>query len=125
VLAPLGSSDYWFRAKDHLVHKTVNHYLLRFCAGELSYNDHETGEIAWVPLDALPSWLSHPNERELAQVAVQLVETLRTHGPAALPPLPPSAPRRQPQTHSITRRAFAHPAQSRSRRRRRRGGPNG
>ena len=72
----------------------------------------------------LSSWLSHPNGRQLAQVAMQLVETLRTHGPAALPPLPPSAPRRPPQTHSIARHAFADPTQSRSGRRRRRG-PHG
>jgi len=101
VLAPLGTSEYWFKAQDRIVHKTVHHYLLRFVGGELCANDHEVTEVAWVPLDELPSRFSHADERELGQIATRLIAVLRTQGRAALPPLPHSTPRRRPQTHSI------------------------
>jgi ADP-ribose pyrophosphatase YjhB (NUDIX family) len=101
ILAPLGTSEYWFKAQDRIVHKTVHHYLLRFVDGELCANDHEVVEVAWVPLDELPSRFSHADERELGQIAADLVAVLRTQGRAALPPLPHSTPRRRPQTHSI------------------------
>jgi len=103
VLAALGTIDYWFLTEDRRVHKTVHHYLLRFRGGELSDSDHEVGEVAWVPLEELPSRLAHADERRLAEVAAELIETLHTHGPAALPPLPHSSPRRRGQTHSHPR----------------------
>ena len=103
VLAALGSIDFRFRAEGHVVHKTVHHYLLRFLAGEPCANDHEVAAVAWVRLDELPSKLAHADERRLAKVAANLIETLRTRGPAALPALPHSQPWRRPQTHSVAR----------------------
>ncbi len=107
VLASLGSIDYWFVTEGRRVHKTVHHYLLRFLGGELSDHDLEVSEVAWVPLDELPSRLAYADERRLAEVAGELIETLHTHGAAALPPLPQSAPWRRRQTHSRTRRRRA------------------
>jgi 8-oxo-dGTP pyrophosphatase MutT (NUDIX family) len=104
VLASLGSIDYWFVTEGRRVHKTVHHYLLRFLGGELSDHDLEVTEVAWVPLDELPSRLAYADERRLAEVAGELIQTLHTHGPAALPPLPHSSPWRRRQTHSRTRR---------------------
>jgi 8-oxo-dGTP pyrophosphatase MutT (NUDIX family) len=103
VLAPLGSIDYWFVTEGRRVHKTVHHYLLRFLGGQLSAEDLEVSDVAWVPLEELPSRLAYADERRLAEVAGELINTLHTHGPAALPPLPHSAPRRRAQTHSHTR----------------------
>jgi 8-oxo-dGTP pyrophosphatase MutT (NUDIX family) len=103
VLADLGSIDFWFRAEGHMVHKTVRHYLLRYLDGEPCANDHEVGQVAWLPLDELQSRLTHDDERKLAQAAHELVQILRTRGLAALPPLPHSTPRRRRQTHSIAR----------------------
>jgi 8-oxo-dGTP pyrophosphatase MutT (NUDIX family) len=103
VLASLGSIDYWFVTEGRRVHKTVHHYLLRFSGGELSDDDLEVSEVAWVPLEELSSRLAYADERRLAEVAGELIETLHTSGPEALPPLPPTAPRRRPQTHSNTR----------------------
>jgi hypothetical protein len=51
----------------------------------------------------LPSRLAYADERRLAEVADELIDKLQNDGPAALPPLPPSSPRRRPQTHSRTR----------------------
>ena len=103
VLAALGSIDYWFVTEGRRVHKTVHHYLLRFSGGELSDEDVEVTEVAWVPLHELPARLAYADERRLAEVAGELIHRLQTDGPASLPPLPQSAPRRRPQTHSRTR----------------------
>ncbi len=107
VLAALGRIDYWFVTDGCRVHKTVHHYLMRFSGGELSSEDLEVAEVAWVPLPDLPSRLAYADERRLAEVADALIDKLQSDGPAALPPLPPSSPRRRPQTHSRTR----HPDQ--------------
>src|ERR1700730_8206092 len=104
VLASLGSIDYWFVTEGRRVHKTVHHYLLRFLGGELSDHDLEVSEVAWVPLDELPSRLAYADERRLAEVAGELIQTLHTHGPGALPPLPHSSQGRRRETHSPTRR---------------------
>ena len=100
VLAALGSIDYWFVTDGRRVHKTVHHYLLRFSGGELCDEDVEVTEVAWVPVAELPHKLAYADERRLAKVAHELLELLQNDGPAALPPLPPSEPRRRPQTHS-------------------------
>jgi hypothetical protein len=85
------------------VHKTVHHYLMRFLGGELSDEDLEVSEVAWVPLKELPARLAYADERRLAEVAGELIDKLHADGPAALPPLPQSSPRRRAQTHSHTR----------------------
>lgn len=109
VLAALGRIDYWFVTDGRRVHKTVHHYLMRFLGGELSDDDLEVAEVAWVPIQELPSRLAYADERRLAEVADELIDKLQADGPAALPPLPPSSPRRRPQTHSRTRHADGPP----------------
>jgi 8-oxo-dGTP pyrophosphatase MutT (NUDIX family) len=103
VLAALGSIDYWFVTEGRRVHKTVHHYLMRFLGGELCDEDVEVSEVAWVPLRELASRLAYADERRLAEVAGELIDKLHSDGPAALPPLPRSSPRRRAQTHSHTR----------------------
>lgn len=103
VLAALGRIDYWFVTDGRRVHKTVHHYLMRFLGGELSDDDLEVAEVAWVPIQELPSRLAYADERRLAEVADELIDKLQNDGPSALPPLPRSSPRRRPQTHSHAR----------------------
>src|SRR6476646_358455 len=103
VLAALGSIDYWFVTEGRRVHKTVHHYLMRFLGGELSDEDVEVSEVAWVPLRDLPAKLAYADERHLADVAGELIDKLHADGPAALPPLPRTSPRKRAQTHSHTR----------------------
>lgn len=105
VLAALGCIDYWFITDGRRVHKTVHHYLMRFSGGELSDRDVEVAEVAWVPVNELPSRLAYADERRLAQVADELIDKLQNGGPSSLPPLPPSSPHRRQQTHSRTRHA--------------------
>ncbi len=108
VLAALGSIDYWFVTEGRRVHKTVHHYLLKFSGGELCDEDVEVTEVAWVPVDELPTRLAFADERKLARVAHDLIALLQSDGPAALPPLPPSTPALRTQTHSRTRQSPGH-----------------
>jgi 8-oxo-dGTP pyrophosphatase MutT (NUDIX family) len=73
VVAPLGTIDYWFVAEDRRIHKTVHHYLLEASGGELSDEDIEVDEVAWVPLDELRERLAYAGERRLADTAADLL----------------------------------------------------
>ncbi|QCB49456.1 NUDIX hydrolase [Rhodococcus sp. PAMC28707] len=90
VLATLGSIDYWFVTEGRRVHKTVHHYLLRFLGGELSDEDIEVTEVAWVPLSELQSRLAYADERKLAAIADRLIEDM--HRPDSQTPSPPKTP---------------------------------
>jgi 8-oxo-dGTP pyrophosphatase MutT (NUDIX family) len=89
VLAPLGSIDYWFVTEGRRVHKTVHHYLLRFLGGELSDEDIEVTEVAWVPLTELHKRLAYADERKLAELASQMIAEMprpEMHRPEAQRP---------------------------------------
>jgi 8-oxo-dGTP pyrophosphatase MutT (NUDIX family) len=73
VIATLGTIDYWFVAENRRVHKTVHHYLLVASGGELSDEDVEVDEVAWVPLDELGTHLAYAGERRLAETAAGLL----------------------------------------------------
>jgi 8-oxo-dGTP pyrophosphatase MutT (NUDIX family) len=73
VLAPLGTIDYWFVAEDRRVHKTVHHFLMEAIGGELSDEDMEVTEVAWVPLGELDGRLAYADERRLVKLAAELL----------------------------------------------------
>jgi 8-oxo-dGTP pyrophosphatase MutT (NUDIX family) len=73
VLAALGTIDYWFVAEDRRIHKTVHHYLLEAAGGQLSDDDVEVDEVAWVPLAELTDRLAYAGERRLAETAAGLL----------------------------------------------------
>ncbi|MET0233458.1 MAG: NUDIX hydrolase [Kibdelosporangium sp.] len=73
VVRALGSIDYWFVAENRRVHKTVHHYLLNALSGELSDEDTEVTEVAWVALDDLDARLAYADERRLVRKAMQLL----------------------------------------------------
>ena len=73
VLAVLGTIDYWFVAEDRRIHKTVHHYLLEASGGQLSDDDVEVDEVAWVPLTELTDRLAYAGERRLAETAAGLL----------------------------------------------------
>lgn len=72
VLRPLGTIDYWFVAERRRVHKTVHHFLLESTGGELSDEDVEVTEVAWVPLAELETTLAYADERKLVRRAKEL-----------------------------------------------------
>jgi 8-oxo-dGTP pyrophosphatase MutT (NUDIX family) len=65
VVAPLGTIDFWFVADGSRVHKTVHHFLLLAEGGELSDEDIEVAEVAWVPLSEVSRCLAYVDERRL------------------------------------------------------------
>lgn len=73
VLQPLGTIDYWFVADDRRIHKTVHHFLLQAHTHELSDEDVEVTEVAWVDIDELEERLAYADERRLVRKARQLL----------------------------------------------------
>ena len=73
VLRPLGTIDYWFVADNRRIHKTVHHFLLQATDGELSDDDVEVTEVAWVALDDLDGRLAYADERRLVRKARELL----------------------------------------------------
>ena len=73
VLRPLGTIDYWFVADNRRIHKTVHHFLLQAVDGELSDDDVEVTEVAWVALDDLDERLAYADERRLVRKARELL----------------------------------------------------
>ena len=73
VVAGIGAIDYWFVAGNRRVHKTVHHFLLEAVGGELSDEDVEVTEVAWVPLGGLDEVLTYADERRLAHRAIALL----------------------------------------------------
>jgi 8-oxo-dGTP pyrophosphatase MutT (NUDIX family) len=82
VLRELGTIDYWFVVESRRVHKTVHHFLLTALGGELSDEDLEVTEVAWVPLTELDRRLAYADERRLVRRALRLVRSgaLGTNG---------------------------------------------
>jgi len=73
VVGELGVIDFWFVIDDRRIHKTVHHYLLLAEGGELSDEDVEVTEVAWVPLDEVPDRLAYDDERQLLRRATALL----------------------------------------------------
>jgi ADP-ribose pyrophosphatase YjhB (NUDIX family) len=60
-------------AEDRRIHKTVHHYLLEAAGGQLSDDDVEVDEVAWVPMAELTDRLAYAGERRLAETAAGLL----------------------------------------------------
>jgi 8-oxo-dGTP pyrophosphatase MutT (NUDIX family) len=75
VRRELGEIDYWFVVENRRVHKTVHHFLLDAVGGELSDEDIEVTEVAWVPLGELDNLLAYTDERRLVRRAIRLLDT--------------------------------------------------
>jgi 8-oxo-dGTP pyrophosphatase MutT (NUDIX family) len=77
VLAPLGVTDYWFVQAQRRIHKWVHHHVLVDPSGDLSTDDVEIEDVAWVPVDDLVGRLHHRDERSLVST---LTDVLRQAG---------------------------------------------
>lgn len=72
VVTAIGTIDYWFVAGNRRIHKTVHHFLMDAVGGELSDEDVEVTEVAWVPLGELDEVLAYADERRLVRRALSL-----------------------------------------------------
>ena len=73
IIGSLGTIDFWFVVEGRRVHKTVHHYLMRAISGELSDQDIEVTEVAWVPLPRIADRLAYSDERGLVEEARRLL----------------------------------------------------
>jgi len=83
VVATLGTIDFWFVAEQRRIHKTVHHFLLEAQGGELSDDDLEVVEVAWVPLHEVPGRLAYADERRLMERVDSLLAAADGHRPPA------------------------------------------
>jgi 8-oxo-dGTP pyrophosphatase MutT (NUDIX family) len=75
VVGKLGTIDFWFVADGRRVHKTVHHFLLLATGSlELSDEDVEVSEVAWVPIDEIGARLAYADERRLLDKVTSLLE---------------------------------------------------
>ena len=74
VLGKLGTIDFWFVADGRRIHKTVHHYLLLATGDlELSDEDVEVSEVAWVPVAEMAARLAYADERRLLDKVPELL----------------------------------------------------
>jgi 8-oxo-dGTP pyrophosphatase MutT (NUDIX family) len=76
VLMLLGTIDFWFMAEEKRIHKTVHHFILDAQGGELSDEDREVDEVAWIPIDEVEGKLAYPDERKLMARVPELLAGL-------------------------------------------------
>ncbi|WP_082777850.1 NUDIX hydrolase [Tsukamurella pseudospumae] len=98
VLASIGKIDYWFAVEGRRVHKTVHHFLLSWQSGDLSAEDYEVSEVAWVPLAELATRLTYSDERKLVATARTVIEDL-TADPSELAARVAAEPRSEPSAY--------------------------
>jgi mutator protein MutT len=73
VIGELGVIDFWFQQERTTIHKTVHHYLIIAKEGELTAQEGEVDEIAWVALDQISKRLTHQDEKKLIAKAQALL----------------------------------------------------
>jgi len=76
VLMLLGTIDFWFMAAEKRIHKTVHHFILDAQGGELSDEDREVDEVAWIPIGEVEGKLAYPDERKLMARVPELLAGL-------------------------------------------------
>ncbi|MFI0433176.1 MAG: NUDIX hydrolase [Candidatus Nanopelagicales bacterium] len=73
VLCELGTIDFTFVAEGRRIHKTVHHFLLERTGGEVSTEDIEVADVAWVALADVSDRLTYADERRLMARVPQLL----------------------------------------------------
>lgn len=76
IVGELGVIDFWFQQERTTIHKTVHHFLILAREGELTAQEGEVDEIAWVALDQVAKRLTHDDERQLIAKAKSLLAEL-------------------------------------------------
>ena len=74
IIEKLADIRYWFYRNRVKHSKIVHFYLMRYKGGEPVPQVGEVDETTWLPLEKLPTVLTHLNERRLVQLAQTFVE---------------------------------------------------
>lgn len=77
VLGELGTIDFTFVAEGRRIHKTVHHFILERLGGEISTEDIEVADVAWVALTDVQARLTYSDERRLMGKVPRLLTELR------------------------------------------------
>jgi len=71
IVKPLDTIEYYFRAGDALIQKTVDFYLMDYVGGELEPQLSEVDAVEWVELSAALRRASFDSERKLLEMVQQ------------------------------------------------------
>lgn len=77
VLAPIGTTEYWFASRGVRFHKRVHFFLMEAVGGDVADHDFEYDEVRWVSVDEARQMLSYDNYRDLLDRAVAAYEKVR------------------------------------------------
>ena len=88
IVRMLDTIEYFFRAGDTLIQKTVDFYLMDYVAGELEPQLSEVDDVEWVELTSSLKRASFESERKLLEMVVSSMTPVST--PAASPMTPSS-----------------------------------
>ncbi|HXI11692.1 MAG TPA: NUDIX hydrolase [Thermoanaerobaculia bacterium] len=69
VIKPLETIEYFFRARDSLIQKSVDFYLMRYLGGTLTPQLSEVDDVEWVPLTEAIVRASFDSEKRLLRQA--------------------------------------------------------
>jgi 8-oxo-dGTP pyrophosphatase MutT (NUDIX family) len=71
IVRRLDTIEYFFRAGDTLIQKSVDFYLMEYVAGELEPQLSEVDDVEWVELSEALERASFDSERKLLETALQ------------------------------------------------------
>jgi len=83
IISRLDTIEYFFRAGDTLIKKTVDFYLMRYVAGTVTPQLSEVDAAEWVPLPEAIQRASFDSERKLLSSALAQIESVAKQAPAS------------------------------------------
>lgn len=86
IVRMLDTIEYFFRAGDTLIQKTVDFYLMDYVAGELEPQLSEVDDVEWVELISSLKRASFESERKLLEMVVSSMTPASPGQPSSLPP---------------------------------------
>jgi 8-oxo-dGTP pyrophosphatase MutT (NUDIX family) len=83
IIGHLDTIEYFFRAGDTLIKKSVDFYLMRYVGGTLTPQLSEVDDVEWVALAEAIQRSSFDSERKLLSLALEQIESAAKRMPAS------------------------------------------
>lgn len=77
ICAPVGSINYWFRADNNRINKTVHFFLMSVTGGSTTLHDAEFDTVEWFPTEEALRVLSYKSEGQIVQKAIGVIGNLK------------------------------------------------